>query len=64
MSSTGCRATPLWAEEELGNGALGVFLPLETFGFGYSPAKSCLTPAAHCLESRPSSSLDVRSIGH
>lgn len=50
ISSTDIRTTSLWAEEELRNGTLGVFLPLEIFGFGYSPAKSLATPARSCLE--------------
>lgn len=40
----------MWAEEELRNGTLGVFLLLEIFGFGYSPAKSFMTPARSHLE--------------
>lgn len=40
----------MWAVEELRNGALGVFLSLEIFDFGYSPAKSFTTPTRGCLE--------------
>lgn len=40
----------MWAEEEGRNGTLGVFLLLEIFGFGYSPAKSFMTSVRSRLE--------------
>lgn len=40
----------MWAEEELRNGTLGVFLLLEIFGVGYSPAKNFVTLARSHLE--------------